>query len=99
MRARQLLELGAVEGALPGSGAVDETQRVRRPARDGPMNHGTDRRDPGPVGDEDRLRLRRAVEDEGAPRPGEGDVRPDRQVEQGGRAGPDPVEADLEGGI
>src|SRR6058998_6990 len=67
-------------------------------ARERAPQHRTDRRDARPVGDEDRLRLRRAVEDERAPRPREPDARPDREAEEIWRSesARDEVQADLE---
>src|SRR5439155_353294 len=71
----QGLQLGAVEQPLRVRGPVEQTQRMPCRGCERAAQHRADGRDPGPVGDEDRLRLRRSVEDERPPRPGEADRR------------------------
>src|SRR5438046_8735700 len=95
---RERVEVVAIEHAVARRGAGEEPKRPAGRRRDGAAEHRTDRRDPRAVGDEDGLGLRRAVEDEAAPRAGEPHRGPDREAEQIVRPRPagDQIQHDLE---
>ena len=95
---RERVELVPVEDAVARGGAGEEPERPAGRRRDAAAEHGADRRDSRPVGDEDGLGLRRAVEDEAAPRAGEPHRGADREAEQIVRPRPagDQIQHDLE---